>query len=52
LEPLNPSASLIELCGGDRAQAQWLLSQVKQKNPDESVAWCNEKAIEQLMGRQ
>jgi hypothetical protein len=47
-QPLNPIPELVSLCGGDRAQAQWLLSKVKSKHPDRSVAWCNQQVIEQL----
>ena len=47
-QPLNPTAELVSLCGGDRSQAQWLLSKVKSKHPDRSVAWCDRQAIEQL----
>ncbi len=47
-EPLNPTLELISLCGGDRAQAQWLLSKVKSKHPDRSVEWCNQQVIQQL----
>jgi hypothetical protein len=48
LQPLAPTAELLELCGGDRSQAQWLLSKIKAKNPQESADWCNQQAIEQL----
>jgi hypothetical protein len=47
-EPLNPTLELISLCGGDRAQAQWLLSKVKSKHPDRSVEWCNQQVIDRL----
>jgi hypothetical protein len=47
-EPLTPTPELVSLCVGDRAQAQWLLSKVKSKHPDRSVAWCNQQVIEQL----
>lgn len=49
-EPLNPSAALLAACGGDRAQAQWLLSEVKIKHLGQSVDWCNQKAVQQLTG--
>jgi hypothetical protein len=47
-EPLNPTQELISLCGGDRAQAQWLLSKVKSKHPNRSVEWCNQQVIDRL----
>ncbi|WP_373540501.1 hypothetical protein [Chamaesiphon sp.] len=47
-EPLNPTPELVGLCGGDRTEAQWLLSKVKTKHPDRSVAWCNQQVIAQL----
>jgi hypothetical protein len=42
---------LIELCSGDRSQAEWLLHQVIRKNPDRTMEWCNQTAIEQLENR-
>jgi hypothetical protein len=42
---------LIELCSGDRAQSEWLLHQVIRKNPDRTMEWCNQTAIEQLENR-
>jgi hypothetical protein len=51
-EPLAPTAELIALCNGDRAEAQWLLAKVKGKNPQESVAWCNEQVIQKLQAAQ
>ncbi len=47
-EPLKPTPELVTLCDGDRAQAQWLLSQIKSKHPNRSVEWCNQQVIEQL----
>jgi hypothetical protein len=47
-QPLNPVPELLSLCGGDLAQAQWLLSKMKSKHRDRSVEWCNDRAIEQL----
>jgi hypothetical protein len=49
-QPLRPTAELIALCEGDMNQAQWLLAKMKRKNPEQSVEWCNEKVIEQLIG--
>jgi hypothetical protein len=49
-EPLNPTAELLSACAGDRSQAHWLLSEIKIKHPSKSVAWCNQKAIQQLTG--
>jgi hypothetical protein len=51
-EPLAPTAELVALCNGDRAEAQWLLAKVKGKNPQESVAWCNEQAVQKLQDAQ
>ncbi|WP_310489939.1 hypothetical protein [Chamaesiphon sp. VAR_69_metabat_338] len=47
-ELLNPTPELISLCGGDRSQAQWLLSKVKSKHPDRSVEWCNQQVVDRL----
>jgi hypothetical protein len=47
-QPLNPTPELVALCGGDRSQAQWLLSQLKMKHPDRSPEWYDRQAIEQL----
>ena len=35
--PLNPVPELLSLCGGDLAQAQWLLSKIKSKHRDRPV---------------
>jgi hypothetical protein len=50
-QPLRPTAELISLCEGDTNQAQWLLAKMKRKNPEQSVEWCNEQVIEQLVSR-
>jgi hypothetical protein len=47
-QPLNPTPELLALCGGDRSQAQWLLSQLKIKHPGRSPEWYDRQAIEQL----
>jgi hypothetical protein len=47
-EPLKPTPEMLSLCDGDDDQAQWLLSKVKSKHPDQSVEWCNQRVIEQL----
>ena len=47
-QPLTLSPELLSLCGGDRAQAQWLLSQIRIKHPDRSPGWCERRAIAQL----
>jgi hypothetical protein len=39
---------LIELCGGDRSQAEWLLHQQRRKQPGKSMDWYNDRAIEQV----
>jgi hypothetical protein len=54
---LNPAASvtkfwiadrLMELCDGDRSQAEWLLHQLRRQHPNRSVDWYNDLAIEQM----
>jgi hypothetical protein len=50
-QPLTLSPELISLCGGDRAQAQWLLSQIRIKHPDRSPGWCERHAIAQLTAK-
>ncbi len=50
-QPLTFSPELISLCGGDRAQAQWLLSQIRIKHPDRSPGWCERQAIAQLTAK-
>ncbi|WP_295614825.1 hypothetical protein [Chamaesiphon sp. GL140_3_metabinner_50] len=50
-QPLTLSPELISLCGGDRAQAQWLLSQIRSKHPDRSPGWCERQAIAQLTAK-
>ncbi|AFY92259.1 hypothetical protein [Chamaesiphon minutus] len=47
-QPLNPTPELLALCGGDRSQAQWLLSQLKIKHPGRSPEWYDRQAIKQL----
>ncbi len=47
-QPLTISPELLSLCGGDRAQAQWLVSQLKIKHPDRSPGWYDRQAIAQL----
>ena len=47
-QPLNPTPELVSLCGGDRSQAQWLLSQLKMKHPGRSSEWYDRQAIQQL----
>jgi hypothetical protein len=49
--PFSIDDRLIELCSGDRSQAEWLLHQVIRKNPDLTMEWCNQTAIEQLENR-
>ncbi len=39
---------LVELCRGDRAQAEWLLHQLRRKPPEKSMEWYNERAIEEV----
>jgi hypothetical protein len=43
---------LIELCDHDRSQAEWLLQEVRRKNPTKSMGTCNEIAIEQIKLKQ
>jgi hypothetical protein len=50
-QPLEPTSELLSLCGGDRAQAQWLLSQIKIKHPSRSLDWYNQKAIHELTSK-
>jgi hypothetical protein len=42
------SDELVELCLGDRSQAEWLVHQLRVKHPDQDMDWYNERAIEQL----
>jgi hypothetical protein len=39
---------LVELCAGDRSQAEWLIHQLRVKHPSQDMDWYNERAIEQL----
>ncbi len=39
---------LVELCNGDRSQAEWLLHQLQRKHPNKNMDWYNDRAIEQL----
>jgi hypothetical protein len=39
---------LVELCNGDRSQAEWLLHQLRRKHPDRSMNWYNDRAVAQL----
>ncbi len=50
-QPLTISPELLSLCGGDRAQAQWLVSQLKIKHPDRSPGWYDRQAIAQLASK-
>jgi hypothetical protein len=50
-QPLEPTSELLSLCGGDRSQAQWLLSQIKIKHPSRSSDWYNRRAVEQLRNK-
>ena len=50
-QPFTLSPELISWCGGDRAQAQWLLSQIRSKHPDRSPGWCERQAIAQLTAK-
>jgi hypothetical protein len=42
------SDELVEICRGDRAQAEWLIHQLRVKHPSQDMDWYNERAIEQL----
>jgi hypothetical protein len=42
------SDELVELCQGDRSQAEWLIHQLRVKHPSQDMDWYNERAIEQL----
>ncbi len=42
---------LIELCGDDRSQAEWLLHQLRRKHPGKSMDWYNDLAIEEVNTR-
>ncbi len=46
------SDELVELCRGDRSQAEWLIHQLRVKHPGQDMDWCNEQAIEQLKNPQ
>jgi hypothetical protein len=57
-EPVEPrndrfwvADELIKLCGSDRAQAEWLLQEVRMKNPTKSMGSCNEIAIDQIKSK-
>jgi hypothetical protein len=39
---------LVELCNGDRSQAEWLLHQLRRKHPGQSMDWYNDRAIEEM----
>jgi hypothetical protein len=42
------SDELVELCRGDRSQAEWLIHQLRVKHPSQDMDWYNEQAIKQL----